>query len=263
MTDFQSSGVFPTVAADDRRTADGGFTPEAMAAYWAAMSNINSTPSMVQTLQEEGVNPNLYGALSFGAYAEPEYANLTPADNSALNLTNPLSSGGQVVPTNGGVSNLTNATTSYLGRLSATEEARRLEGIQNNQAFTASQMTGNAYNPTGANSYAIQNSGIGNNTNIPLYNLTNNGTREENEGQQRVISPPVVNNTPTDTKVAVQPKLATMGGGLSSTGNAQYRDREISGGFTGGNSVSPSLVDNTNLTKPKSGSINWTKALWR
>lgn len=271
-----SYDAFPTVAADPTRTAGGGFTDDAYARYQAAMRESSSTPSLVQQMQAAGVNPSLYGALSFVNYAQPEMENVGPYDYSG---------GGD--PLSGGIHKLTTANTnpvgtafqSYLDRLKATDAERAGTAVQNQVDWNNMFLNSNIYNPGGANSYAIQQSAnSGQASNIPLFTAppvvpagNYNKTPKDNARNTTVDTKVPITGTnpiPLDTKT---PATNATGytyngaGSLSGTGNPQYAATPISSGNTLKGLYDASKMTNVGGTTQRSnrGTINFARALWR
>lgn len=284
--------VFPTTPGDPNRTAGGGFVNNVIPDFWT-LGGDNST--LTQTMQQNNINPNLYGALAFQGYAQPEFAN---APNVGSNTN---TSGSQTART---------AYLSYLQRLKDTEAARTAAAVQNRVPWTNSQIQGNAYNANGGNSYAIQNAPVQEST--PLFNqapvqsaVYNAPTKEQGglpslysgpanpyvapTGSQYVNPNAYANTTPsnivnqnsgTNIKEITNPLPALArtitntpqmrqgtGGNLSSSGNPQYIDAPLQE-FSQNKQIANNGYGNNNLdfsptNNIRNNSINWTKALWR
>ncbi len=227
---------FDTVPADATRTEGGGFV-DTVNPYLAVQSA--GGPSSVQQYQEAGINPALYGALSFSQYAQPEFANVE-AYNYQTEAGNP----------NGGIQNLTSAvtaptqaaTTNYLERLEDTTQERAAAAVQNQQQWNSMFMQSPVYNANGANSYAIQHQ---TGSNIPLFNPTASTPLSQ------------VNNT---SNVRDTAKSFADDDQFAYNKGAQYNQF-----------INKPLKQNTGINmaetaieKPNGrGNINFSKALWR
>ncbi len=242
---------FDTVPADSTRTAGGGFV-DSTNPYLAA-TETGTTP--VQQMQAMGVNPSLYGALSFGSYSQPEFSNVQPYDYSAG--SNPLSGGVQnVTATN--TNSVRDAYQAYLERLKNTEQERQAAAVQNQVPWNNMMIQSPVYNPNGANTYAIQHNTapppIPLITEKPLENL------RENTDDTKVA----VNNNVTNLAETASPNSYTSTG-LSSTSNPQYNQFITSQKKALNGLYDASRVGNVGDTKVGSnrGPINFSRALWR
>jgi len=237
---------FDTTPADASRTEGGGFV-NPVNSYQSLVDA--SGPSSIQQMQTANINPQLYGALAFSQYAQPEFANVE-AYNYQTEAGNP----------NGGIQNLTPAvtaptqaaTTNYLERLEDTTQERAAAAVQNQQQWNSMFMQSPVYNANGANSYAIQHNQAA--PSIPLLAQT-----RENGGERVAVNN---GNLP-----------------LSQTSNVRDTSRSLANddqfaynkGAQYNQFLNKPLKQNTGinmaetgLEKPNlRGNINFSKALWR
>lgn len=200
-----SYAPFETAQGDPARTATGGYVNN-------VIPDIYTYPgSLIQTAQQMGVNPDIYGSLNLQASYAPEFQNLANVGNAST-TTAPE----RIDLQSGQVDNQTplqNASAGFLSRLAneQSDPAHQQANIANQQQWNSHYMNSGNYNPNGANAYAIQHNL--NQTPTPFF--TNNAPNPYNPGgtvENPTTKLPATTNAPAAVTNVPQGDTSGFGG---------------------------------------------------